>query len=228
MSPGSRNEIALILVGLISLTIASGTVHSWPTGGNMGGDAWTDEVVVQEKGCYCHSSEPSELITANVLGFPVKYEPDTTYNLSMSVDDGREFEEGGFLANVNEGEFSVEEGEYWISDDREYISHGNRMNRDWNIQWTAPAEGTGDVILRVYFNAVNNNTGSEAGGSEGDYWNHVTLRSMGTPQAEDVSIADMGVKLKQYWVGLTGIGVVLFTVLLAYIIIRGGSANYRG
>ena len=51
---------------------------------------------------------------------------------------------------------------------------------------------------------------------------------MGTPQAEETSIADMGVSLKQYWIGLTGIGVVLFTVLLAYIIIRGGSANYRG
>ena len=215
-------------MGLISLMIVSGTVHSWPTGGEMGGDGWTDEVVVQEKGCYCHTNEPSEMVTVTVLGFPVKYEADMTYNLSMSVDDGRDFNEGGFLANVNEGEFSAEEGEYWISDDHQYVSHNNRFDRNWEMQWTAPSEGTGDTILIVYFNAVNNNTGSEAGGSGGDYWNSITLRSMGTPQAEETSIADMGVSLKQYWIGLTGIGVVLFTVLLAYIIIRGGSANYRG
>lgn len=215
-------------MGLISLMIVSGTVHSWPTGGEMGGDDWTDEVVVQEKGCYCHTNEPSEMVTVTVLGFPVKYEADVTYNLSMSVDDGRDFNEGGFLANVNEGEFGAEEGDYWISDNHQYVSHNNRFNRNWEIQWTAPSDGAGDAILKIYFNAVNNNTGSEAGGSGGDYWNYITLRSMGTPQAEDVSIADMGVKLKQYWIGLTGIGVVLFTVLLAYIIIRGGSANYRG
>ena len=101
-------------MGLISLMIVSGTVHCWPTGGEMGGDGWTDEVVVQEKGCYCHTNEPSEMVTVTVLGFPVKYEADMTYNLSMSVDDGRDFNEGGFLANVNEGEFSAEEENYWI------------------------------------------------------------------------------------------------------------------
>ena len=228
MSSSSRSDVVMILMGLISLMIVSGTVHSWPTGGEMGGDGWTDEVVVQEKGCYCHTNEPSEMVTVTVLGFPVKYEADMTYNLSMSVDDGRDFNEGGFLANVNEGEFSAEEENYWISDDHQYVSHNNRFDRNWEMQWTAPSEGTGDTILIVYFNAVNNNTGREAGVSGVDYWNSITLRSMGTPQAEETSIADMGVSLKQYWIGLTGIGVVLFTVLLAYIIIRGGSANYRG
>ena len=228
MNSGSRSDAVMILMGLISLMIVSGTVHSWPTGGEMGGDGWTDEVVVQEKGCYCHTNEPSDLVTVTVLGFPVEYEPDVVYNLSMSVDDGREFNEGGFLANINEGEFRAEQENYWISDDHKYVSHSNRFDREWEVQWTAPSEGTGDAILIVYFNAVNNDTGSEAGGSGGDYWNSITLRSMGTPQAEETSIADMGVSLKQYWIGLTGIGVVLFTVLLAYIIIRGGSANYRG
>jgi hypothetical protein len=32
----------------------------------------------------------------------------------------------------------------------------------------------------------------------------------------------------QYWIGLIGLAVVLLSVLVAYIVIRGGSAHYRG
>ena len=54
--------------------------------------------------------------------------------------------------------------------------------------------------------------------------------SLGTPQAleHEAGIHEMGVVLKQYWIGLIGIAVTLVFELLAYIVLRGGSANYRG
>ncbi len=44
----------------------------------------------------------------------------------------------------------------------------------------------------------------------------------------DQHIHELGVSLKQYWIGLIGIAITLVFVLLAYIVLRGGSANYRG
>ena len=32
----------------------------------------------------------------------------------------------------------------------------------------------------------------------------------------------------QYWIGLIGIGVVFLAILVAYLVIRGGSSHYRG
>ena len=54
--------------------------------------------------------------------------------------------------------------------------------------------------------------------------------SLGTPQASshEVSIHELGVTLMQYWIGLIGLGVVLLSVLIAYVVMRGGSAHYRG
>jgi len=58
----------------------------------------------------------------------------------------------------------------------------------------------------------------------------LTTVSLGTPQevSSEVSIHELGVTLMQYWIGLIGIAVVLLSVLIAYVVIRGGSAHYRG
>ena len=138
-------------------------------------------------------------------------------------DNGRY---GGFLAVVTEGEFVSDEN-YWVGGNGLYLSHNDNSNsvRNWTFQWTAPAEGTGDALFTIYFNAVN---GGEGAG--GDQWSTVSTVSLGTPQetSSDVSIHELGVTLMQYWIGLIGIAVVLLSVLIAYIVIRGGSAHYRG
>ena len=94
------------------------------------------------------------------------------------------------------------------------------------MTWTAPDEGTGDAVLTVYFNVVNGENGNDAG----DGWTRLVAVSLGTPQAleDEKGIHELGVSLKQYWIGLIGIAVTLVFVLLAYIVLRGGSANYRG
>ena len=76
----------------------------------------------------------------------------------------------------------------------------------------------------IYFNVVN----GEA--TTGDQWSYLTAVSLGTPQtsSHEVSIHELGVELMQYWIGLIGLAVVLLSVLVAYVVIRGGSAHYRG
>ena len=137
-------------------------------------------------------------------------------------DNGRY---GGFLAVVSEGEFQSSSN-YWTGDSGTYISHNMESNtvRSWVFQWTAPDEGTGDAVFTIYFNVVN----GEA--STGDQWSYLTAISLGTPQeaSGEVSIHELGVTLMQYWIGLLGIAVVLLSVLISYIVMRGGSSHYRG
>jgi len=98
------------------------------------------------------------------------------------------------------------------------------MVRSWTFQWTAPTEGTGDALFTIYFNVV------DGAASSGDQWSYLTAVSLGTPQevSSEVSIHELGVTLMQYWIGLIGIASVLLSILVAYIVIRGGSAHYRG
>ena len=168
----------------------------------------------------------------SLQGIPSNYNPETTYNITLSIDDANvERSEndngkyGGFLAEVSEGSFVTDEN-YWIGGEGSYISHNDNSNniRNWVFQWTAPADGTGDAIFMIYFNVVN----GEA--TAGDQWSYLTAVSLGTPQtsSHEVSIHELGVELMQYWIGLIGLAVVLLSVFVAYIVIRGGSAHYRG
>ena len=52
--------------------------------------------------------------------------------------------------------------------------------------------------------------------------------STGEFSATELSLHELGVTLMQYWIGLKGIGVVLLSVLISYVVMRGGSSHYRG
>lgn len=164
-------------------------------------------------------------------GIPNTYVPETTYNITLTVNDTNvdsvdgSVRYGGFLAEVSEGIFVTNEN-YWLGGSGSYISHNDNSNmvRSWTFQWTAPTEGTGDALFTIYFNVV------DGAASSGDQWSYLTAVSLGTPQevSSEVSIHELGVTLMQYWIGLIGIASVLLSILVAYIVIRGGSAHYRG
>ena len=92
------------------------------------------------------------------------------------------------------------------------------------FQWTAPSEGAGDALFTIYYNVVN------GVGTNGDQWGYISSVSIGTPQvvSEEASIHELGVSLMQYWIALLAIAVVFVMILLAYVVIRGGSSHYRG
>ncbi len=216
---------------LLTALIIGKSAYGHPAGGDApgAGDDWAKDAIVN--GCVCHMDEQLNEGTYMIEGMPPKYSPDTVYNISLSINDknvisGENVSRyGGFLATTSEGTFVTDEN-YWVSSSGEYISHNDNSNdiRNWTFKWTSPSEGTGDALFTIYFNVVN---GIGAGG---DQWSYLTAISLGTPQeiSEEVSIHELGVTLMQYWIGLLGLGVVFLSVLVSYIVIRGGSANYRG
>ncbi len=216
---------------IITALIVGKSAVGYPNGGESGGDDWVKDIQDHD-GCTCHAGEQLNEGMYSLQGIPSDYASETTYNITLIIDDANvERSEndngryGGFLATVNEGSFVYDWPNYWVGGDGRYISHNATSDvRSWIFQWTAPTEGTGDAVFMIYFNVVN----GEA--TAGDQWSYLTAVSLGTPQASshEVSIHELGVTLMQYWIGLLGIAVVLLSVLVAYVVIRGGSAHYRG
>ena len=214
---------------IVTALIVGKSAQGYPNGGVSGGDEWAADSIAN--GCSCHMDEQLDEGMYSIVGIPNEYVPENTYNISLAINDTtvvsveNAIRYGGFLAEVSEGAFVTDEN-YWIGGDGSYISHNENSNdvRNWTFQWTAPAEGSGDAIFIIYFNVVNGQ------GTSGDQWGYLSAVSLGTPQASshEVSIHELGVTLMQYWIGLIGLGVVLLSVLIAYVVMRGGSAHYRG
>ena len=214
---------------IVTALIVGKSAQGYPNGGVSGGDEWAADSI--ENGCSCHMDEQLDEGMYSIVGIPNEYVPENTYNISLAINDTTvvsvedAIRYGGFLAEVSEGSFVTDEN-YWIGGEGAYISHNENSNdvRNWTFQWTAPVEGTGDAIFIIYFNVVNGQ------GTNGDQWGYLSAVSLGTPQASshEVSIHELGVTLMQYWIGLIGLGVVLLSVLIAYVVMRGGSAHYRG
>jgi len=217
---------------IVTALLVGKSVDGHPGGGSQegAGESWAEGVVAD--GCNCHTGEQLNEGMYSLGGIPNSYVAETTYEITLSVNDSNVDRSendngryGGFLAVVSEGEFQSSSN-YWTGDGGAYISHNMESNtvRSWVFQWTAPDEGTGDAIFTIYFNVVN----GEA--STGDQWSYLTAISLGTPQeaSGEVSIHELGVTLMQYWIGLLGIAVVLLSVLISYVVMRGGSSHYRG
>ena len=231
MALREKRDLGLLFALLSAALLTGGSAFGYSGGGDTGGDDWATDVMAN--GCSCHNLEQSQDGMWSLKNFPARYEPGATYDLSLTVGDpsvadaANPAAQGGFLLRVTNGSFSGGAG-FWTSNDGSLLSHTADTNdqRNWTVEWTAPDEGAGDAVLTLYFNVVNGENGNDAG----DAWTRLVAVSLGTPQAleHEAGIHELGVVLKQYWIGLIGIAVTLVFVLLAYIVLRGGSANYRG
>ncbi len=221
----------LIVLLLLTALLVGKSVNGYPEGGSgdNAGEDWADDVIAN--GCTCHTDEQLNEGMYSLDGIPNTYVPETTYDITLVVNDTNvdsvdgAMRYGGFLAEVSEGSFVSNEN-YWVGGGGSYISHNENSNmaRSWVFQWTAPGNGSGDALFTLYFNVVN------GAATTGDQWSYLTAVSLGTPQevSSEVSIHELGVTLMQYWIGLIGIASVLLSILVAYVVIRGGSAHYRG
>ena len=226
--PDNMNYSLMALLIVTALLVGK-SAQGFPNGGVSGGEEWAEDSIAN--GCSCHMDEQLNEGMYSLNGIPNSYIPENTYNISLAIDDKNVISVedavryGGFVAEVSEGNF-VTNDSYWVGGEGSYISHNDNSNsvRNWTFQWTSPAAGSGDAVFIIYFNVVNGQ------GTNGDQWNYLTAVSLGTPQASthEVSIHELGVTLMQYWIGLMGIGVVLLSVLISYVVMRGGSSHYRG
>ncbi|MEE3192199.1 MAG: choice-of-anchor V domain-containing protein, partial [Candidatus Thermoplasmatota archaeon] len=230
-------DLGLLFALLSAALLTGGSAFGYSGGGDNHDDDWAagvmGEIPSRGNGCSCHNPEQSNSGMWSLNGFPVRYEPEVLYNLTLAIADSgvndaaEPAASGGFLLRVTNGSFGGG-ADFWTSDDGSLLSHNANSNgqRNWTIAWTAPEVGAGDAVLTIYFNVVN----GENGNDPNDAWSRVMVVSLGEPQAleREAGIHEMGVEMKQYWIGLIGIAVTLVFVLLAYIVIRGGSSNYRG
>ena len=231
MATKQKGTYALLAILLITVMSVGMSVNGYPAGGDQhgAGEDWAKDSIAN--GCSCHMDEQLDEGMYMLDGIPSKYVPDTTYNISLVINDTNVISDpeairyGGFLAEVSEGAFQTG-ALYWIGEGGKYISHNADSNaqRNWTFQWTAPSEGAGDALFTIYYNVVN------GVGTNGDQWGYISSVSIGTPQvvSEEASIHELGVSLMQYWIALLAIAVVFVMILLAYVVIRGGSSHYRG
>jgi len=226
-----KGTYALLAIILLTAMSVGMSVDGYPAGGDQpgAGEDWAKDSLAH--GCSCHMDEQLNEGMYMLNGVPSKYIPDTTYNISLVINDTNVISDpeavryGGFLAEVSEGAFETNEL-FWIGDDGTYISHNAESNsqRNWTFQWTAPSDGAGDALFTIYFNVVN------GVGTNGDQWGYISAVSIGTPQmaSEETSIHELGISLMQYWIALLAMAMVFVMILVAYVVIRGGSSHYRG
>jgi len=226
-----KGTYALLAIILLTAMSVGMSVDGYPAGGEQpgAGEDWAKDSLAH--GCSCHMDEQLNEGMYMLNGIPSKYIPDTTYNISLAINDTNVISDpeavryGGFLAEVSEGAFETNEL-FWIGDGGTYISHNEESNsqRNWTFQWTAPSDGAGDALFTIYFNVVN------GVGTNGDQWGYISAVSIGTPQiaSEETSIHELGISLMQYWIALLAMAMVFVMILVAYVVIRGGSSHYRG
>ena len=181
--PDTKNYSLMALLLLTALLVGK-SVNGYPGGGSekgVVGEDWAKDAIAD--GCTCHMDEQLNEGMYSLDGIPNTYVPETTYNITLTVNDTNvdsingSVRYGGFLAEVSEGIFVANEN-YWLGGSGSYISHNDNSNmvRSWTFQWTAPAEGTGDALFTIYFNVV------DGAASSGDQWSYLTAVSLGTPQ----------------------------------------------
>jgi hypothetical protein len=122
-------------------------------------------------GCTCHSATASGDVTVTLSGEPTEYDPDTKYTLTITITGGPPAtgsNHGGFNLKASAGTLAVPSGASDIQIDSGEATHTSAGNdqRSWNIDWTAPAEGAGDVTFTYAGNSVNGD-----GTNSGDKWN---------------------------------------------------------
>jgi hypothetical protein len=149
----------------------------------------------------CHGSFPlnSGSGMLSLDGLPDSYTPGDTYDLSLTLDDpdasrwGFELTilDGGEAGTPSAGTLVVTDSGTTLSSsgNRSYLkqnsagtSPGTTGSKTWSFQWTAPAEGTGDVVLYVAGNGANNN-----GGTSGD---RIYATSFASTESTGVPVLD--------------------------------------
>jgi hypothetical protein len=126
---------------------------------------------VSTSGCTCHNPTPAAEVTVTLTGYPTEYDPDTKYTLTITITGGPAptgVNQGGFNLKVSAGTLAVPTGAndiQIIGGEATHTSAGNDQ-RSWDIEWTAPGEGTGDVTFTFAGNSVNGD-----GTNSGDKWN---------------------------------------------------------
>ena len=113
MATKQKGTYALLAILLITVMSVGMSVNGYPAGGDQqgAGEDWAKDSIAN--GCSCHMDEQLDEGMYMLDGIPSKYIPDTTYNISLVINDTNVISDpeairyGGFLAEVSEGAFQT-------------------------------------------------------------------------------------------------------------------------
>ena len=174
---------------------------------------------IGDQGCLCHG-EAKEQTSILISGLPVKFEANTTYNLTITVANELILENvgepyGGFRMTVSQGTIVFENSNktQFLDGGWTHTSTGNK-HREWNLTWHSPDDNTSKTIIDLKGNAVNGN-----GASSGDSWNSITYTIPGVNNYDDISNQPDSHTMSKYDEAFL-IFILIFMAVLAVRILR--------
>ena len=157
------------------------------------GESYPYGVSGVENGCTCHSAVATESVIITLDGLPEQYEANKTYTLQIITTGGAESIEnhtnyGGFNLWISHGILSNLSDEVHVYSDNE-VSHTEAGNdqRDWTVNWTAPADNSTRIQYRLHVNTVN----GDGVPSDADQWNRIMGSFGGVPEPEEERVSSL-------------------------------------
>lgn len=157
------NGSKLVVLGLMmALALAS----------FVGVQAEQDGISNVSSGCVCHSGSADTSVTVAVAGLPAEYIDGNQYTLTITVSGGPdahsngENAQGGFNLVASDGSFEPVDDNVQVENGEATHTLAGNDQREWTVEWTAPASG--EVTFTAYANSVDGN-----GDTGGDAWNKV-------------------------------------------------------
>tara|TARA_Y100000588_G_scaffold164848_1_gene178918 strand:- start:124 stop:948 length:825 start_codon:yes stop_codon:yes gene_type:complete len=254
---GKLNDYKMVLIiTLSSLLLASATIAE---SDGITGDKAEGDSDVAKNGCTCHSNNqiaPSDSVTLILDGAPFMWSEGTSYPLTIQLIGGPEITSGsntgGFSMLVSAGTLEAGTGyESLVDNDgsEQTITHTSSgakvSDRIWQVVWTAPSTGNGEVSFWLSGNSVDGNgapmapdaynrlsfilhEGSDDGNTRMIFAGDGNIQA---PAAESghVDLHSMGAPFRAHWLGLLGFGAVISVVIFCGFFLRYGfSRHYSG
>ncbi len=256
---GSKiNDLKMVMILLLSaLLFASGTIAE---SDGITGDVAEGETDVAKNGCTCHTNNqvaPSDSVTLILDGVPYMWTEGNSYTLTIQLIGGPDVagghsNSGGFSMLVSGGALGAAAGfESLVDNDGSeqtmtHTSDGAQVeDRIWQVTWTSPTSGSGDITFWLSGNAVDGNGAPMAP----DAYNRLSFSltegadngetrmifagngNIEAPAADSshIDLHSMGAPFRAHWLGLLGFGAVISVIIFCGFFLRYGfSRHYSG
>lgn len=229
----TRPLIALSMVLAVALVAAplgvgfSGGIHGQMAG--VPGDFATD-------GCTsCHGDHQFGPNGRQVVSVIIEdengllsgpYDAEHVYTITITLDERNAPEavnRAGFNLRVDAGQLGAVDGVSQVSDDGAEATHVGAGLAQWQVTWTAPAEGP--AVFDLWVNDVD---GSGAPDPEDHVYNlgfFLTDHDHAQPGAVEEHEVHVGVPLPQYWLGLIALAGMLFIMVFGFLYLKFASPH---